>query len=168
MRRRASGSSHATAPPSMAASISTSVTEAGIAGIPVRMDRMYRHQRHIYDLTRKFYLIGRDGLLDALPAAPGSAICEMGCGTGRNLIRLARRLPKARLFGIDASRAMLATAEAAIRHAGLAHRIGLAANTVETFDSQATFVVERFHAVYFSYVLSISPAWRPPVTPPAQ
>ena len=25
------------------------------------MDRMYRHQRHIYDLTRKFYLLGRDG-----------------------------------------------------------------------------------------------------------
>ena len=24
------------------------------------MDRMYRHQRHFYDATRKFYLLGRD------------------------------------------------------------------------------------------------------------
>ena len=26
------------------------------------MDRMYRNQRHIYDLTRQFYLVGRDRL----------------------------------------------------------------------------------------------------------
>ena len=26
----------------------------------LRMDRMYRYQRHIYDLSRKFYLLGRD------------------------------------------------------------------------------------------------------------
>ena len=25
-----------------------------------QMDRMYRYQRHIYDLTRKYYLLGRD------------------------------------------------------------------------------------------------------------
>ena len=24
---------------------------------------MYRHQRHIYDLTRKYYLLGRDRLI---------------------------------------------------------------------------------------------------------
>ena len=27
------------------------------------MDRMYRAQRHIYDLTRKFYLLGRDRMI---------------------------------------------------------------------------------------------------------
>jgi S-adenosylmethionine-diacylgycerolhomoserine-N-methlytransferase len=32
-----------------------------------RMDAMYRYQRHIYDLTRKFYLLGRDRLLASLP-----------------------------------------------------------------------------------------------------
>ena len=30
------------------------------------MDRMYRRQRHIYDATRKFYLLGRDGAIAAL------------------------------------------------------------------------------------------------------
>ena len=36
------------------------------------MDRMYRHQRHVYDLTRKYYLAGRD-----------EAIARLRPGTGR-------------------------------------------------------------------------------------
>src|SRR5262249_61076362 len=83
-------------------------------------------QRHFYDLTRKFYLLGRDAMLAELPSAPSSRICELGCGTGRNLIRLARRRPEARLYGIDVSRAMLATAAARVRAAGLERRIRLA------------------------------------------
>ena len=34
--------------------------------VHARMERMYRPQRHIYDLTRRWYLLGRDRLLDAL------------------------------------------------------------------------------------------------------
>ena len=124
---------------------------------------MYRHQRHIYDLTRKFYLLGRDELLGALPCPPGAAICEMGTGTGRNLIRLARRANATRLYGIDVSRVMLATADAAIRRAGLAHRIRLAESNIETFDPRASFGLDGFDVVYFSYVLSMLPDWRPAV-----
>src|SRR5258708_32132814 len=164
MRRRASGSSHATAPPSMAASISTSVTEAGIAGIPVRMNRMYRHQRHIYDLTRKFYLIGRVHVLDALRGAPGMAICGMGSGTGRNLIRLARRSSGTNLYGIDISSVMLATAGTAIQRAGFGTRVRLAESNIADFDPKRQFGVEHFDAVYFSYVLTMLPEWRPAVT----
>ncbi|RYE69155.1 MAG: hypothetical protein EOP17_04230 [Rhizobiaceae bacterium] len=40
--------------------------EIGHAG---RMDRMYRYQRHIYDLTRKYYLLGRDGTIAGLKVA---------------------------------------------------------------------------------------------------
>ena len=35
------------------------------------MDRVYRRQRHIYDATRKFYLLGRDPLIERL--APRTA-----------------------------------------------------------------------------------------------
>ena len=28
------------------------------------MDRLYRRQRHFYDVTRKHYLLGRDRLID--------------------------------------------------------------------------------------------------------
>ena len=34
---------------------------------------MYRRQRHIYDLTRKFYLLGRDELIAELAPPPGGA-----------------------------------------------------------------------------------------------
>jgi S-adenosylmethionine-diacylgycerolhomoserine-N-methlytransferase len=125
-----------------------------------RMDAMYRHQRHIYDATRKFYLLGRDGLLDELPAQPGALICELGCGTARNLIRLARRRTEVRLYGIDVSAAMLATATAAVRRCELDRRIQLHCSPIETFDPTAAFGVAAFDTVYFSYVLSMIPDWR--------
>ena len=37
----------------------------------LRMDRIYRHQRHIYDLSRKFYLLGRDRLIRVGARYPG-------------------------------------------------------------------------------------------------
>ena len=60
-----------------------------MADARVAMDRMYRRQRHIYDLTRKFYLLGRDRLIADLEVAAGDRVCEVGCGTARNLIALA-------------------------------------------------------------------------------
>ena len=76
---------------------------------------MYRYQRHIYDLTRKYYLLGRDRLIAGLDVPPGGTVLEVGCGTGRNLVLAARRYPAARLFGLDISAAMLDTAQAAWR-----------------------------------------------------
>src|SRR5262249_2477946 len=75
-----------------------------------RMDRMYRHQRHIYDLTRSIYLRGRDRLIARLAAVPGASACEIGCGTARNLLRLHSERPDLALYGIDASAEMLRTA----------------------------------------------------------
>ena len=37
----------------------------------VAMDNMYRFTRHIYDLTRRYYLLGRDQLLEELVTGPG-------------------------------------------------------------------------------------------------
>src|SRR5438045_4358704 len=85
----------------------------------LRMDRMYRYQRHIYDLSRKFYLLGRDRLVCELELAPEARVCEIGCGTGRNLVALARRYPGAEIFGIDASNELLKTARATTARAGL-------------------------------------------------
>ena len=42
------------------------------------MDRMYRRQRHIYDASRKFYLLGRDRVIDALAPPAGGSVLEIG------------------------------------------------------------------------------------------
>lgn len=125
-----------------------------------RMDRIYRGQRHIYDLTRKYYLFGRDRVIDDLAVEDGGTILEIGCGTGRNLIRAARRWPKAQLFGIDISEVMLATAHRHVAAAGLAGRITLAQGDAAAFDPQALFARARFDRVVFSYTLSMIPSWR--------
>ncbi len=124
------------------------------------MDRIYRHQRHVYDATRKFYLLGRDRLIAGLRPQDQDNVLEIGCGTARNLILAARRYPRARLHGIDLSSEMLATAERAVRRAGLDRRIRLAQADAASFDSQALFGVARFQRVFASYSLSMIPPWR--------
>src|SRR6202000_2775558 len=79
-----------------------------------RMNRMYRWQRHIYDGTRRYYLLGRDQMIATPRPSPGASILEIGCGTGRNLILAAQRYPDARLFGVDVSTEMLTSAISAI------------------------------------------------------
>ncbi|MBX3500981.1 MAG: class I SAM-dependent methyltransferase [Alphaproteobacteria bacterium] len=124
------------------------------------MDRIYRHQRHVYDATRKFYLLGRDRLIAGLRARDCDHVLEIGCGTARNLIIAAQRYPGARLYGIDLSVEMLATAERAVRRAGLVRRIRLARADAAVFDPQALFGVARFQRVFASYSLSMIPPWR--------
>jgi S-adenosylmethionine-diacylgycerolhomoserine-N-methlytransferase len=124
------------------------------------MDRIYRRQRAIYDLTRKYYLLGRDATIAALDPPDRGTVLEIGCGTGRNLILAARRFPHARLYGVDISAAMLETAAASIARAGLDGRIALARGDATAFDAQAAFGVARFDRVFFSYTLSMIPPWR--------
>ena len=129
----------------------------GTAGL---MDRIYRHQRHIYDATRKFFLLGRDHLIEQLAPPPGGLVLEIGCGTGRNLILAARRYPAASFFGLDVSQEMLATARTNIAGAGLAGRITVARGDATTFDPVALFARRRFDRIFFSYSLSMIPEWR--------
>ena len=76
---------------------------AGHSGL---MDNVYRHQRHIYDLTRKYYLLGRDRMIAELDPPAGGSALELGCGTGRNLILAARRFPDTHFYGLDISAEM--------------------------------------------------------------
>jgi S-adenosylmethionine-diacylgycerolhomoserine-N-methlytransferase len=124
------------------------------------MDVIYRRQRHIYDATRKYFLLGRDRLIRALRPPANGTILEIGCGTCRNLIAAARAYPDARLFGLDISAAMLSTARANLRQAGLEDRIMLARGDATRFDPVALFGRGDFDRVFLSYSLSMIPAWR--------
>jgi S-adenosylmethionine-diacylgycerolhomoserine-N-methlytransferase len=136
------------APPAVAARSATAA-----------MDRIYRYQRFIYDLTRKYYLLGRDRLIADL--APGDGhVLEIGCGTGRNLIGVGRRHPQARLYGLDISRTMLETAGAALARRGLSQRARIALADATDFSPEMLFGLPGFSRVFFSYTLSMIPDHR--------
>ncbi len=125
-----------------------------------RMNRMYRRQRHIYDGTRRYYLLGRDELIDGLQPAPGASVLEIGCGTGRNLIRAARLYPDARLFGIDVSTEMLTSAIEAVARAGLGGTVRVAHGDATAFNARRLLGVDAFDHIMISYSLSMIPNWQ--------
>jgi S-adenosylmethionine-diacylgycerolhomoserine-N-methlytransferase len=123
------------------------------------LDRNYRYQRHVYDLTREYYLLGRKRLIAGLNPPKGGSVLEIGCGTALNLIRAAARFPDARYYGVDLSRMMLETAEAALARRKLEGRIKLALGDATDFDARATLGQAEFDRVFFSYSLSMIPPW---------
>jgi len=125
------------------------------------MDRMYRIQRHFYDLTRKYYLLGRDRMIRQMELRPGDRVLEVACGTARNLIALSRHNSTLELYGLDASNEMLKTAKAKISAAALKNRIQLSQCLAGDLRHDETFGLKRpFDAVFFSYGLSMIPPWR--------
>lgn len=133
---------------------------AAVPGNAARMDAIYARQRHFYDLTRKYYLLGRDRLIVGLDVPHAGSVLEIGCGTGRNLIAVARRYPTARLHGLDISEAMLATARANVAVAGLSDRIILKQADATNFSAESLFGQAQFDRVFFSYTLSMIPDWK--------
>lgn len=124
------------------------------------MDRMYRFQRYFYDFTRKYYLLGRDRLIDEMEIKAGERILEIGCGTGRNLSILASKYPGSEFYGLDASAAMLETASSNLRRKGLT-AVKLENSLADDFGFDTTFGLKRpFEAVFFSYSISMIPTWR--------
>jgi S-adenosylmethionine-diacylgycerolhomoserine-N-methlytransferase len=134
----------------------------------VLMDQVYRRQRYIYDLTRKYYLFGRDRIIRDLALKPGNRLVEVGCGTARNLVKIAERYPEARLFGLDASQEMLKTAGENIRRAGLEGRIRLAHGYAENLTPAMFNEAAPFDACLFSYSLSMIPDWKRALTAASQ
>ena len=142
-----------------------SISSTAKSGLPdadqkSAMDRMYRVQRHIYDLTRAYYLLGRDRLISELRLADGQSALEIGCGTGRNLLRAAKLYPQGRFFGVDISDEMLKTACQKTAAAGFSPRIVLAQADATGFDPKSALGQQRFDRIYFSYTLSMIPNWQ--------
>lgn len=80
----------------------------------------YKWHARIYDATRWSFLFGRDNLVRLAAGALGPRrtrplrVLEVGCGTGRNLVRLLRTFPAASVTGIDLCRPMLDRAGRAV------------------------------------------------------
>lgn len=121
------------------------------------MDGLYRSQRHIYDLTRKYYLFGRDQAIRGLDARPGHTLLELGCGTGRNLQCAARDFPGVKLHGLDISREMLETARARFTRSDPAP-VFMAGDAAHF--APAAFGLTGFDRILISYALSMIPDWQ--------
>ncbi|MGB3471819.1 MAG: class I SAM-dependent methyltransferase [Erythrobacter sp.] len=128
--------------------------EATRNGHAALMDSVYKGQRHIYDLTRKYYLFGRDTLVDGLNAQPGMRVLEVACGTGRNLAKVRGRWPGVRLYGLDISQEMLKNARRALGQDAV-----LGAGDACSFDSPSLLGEDAFERVILSYSLSMIPDW---------
>ena len=124
-----------------------------------RMDRMYRHQRRIYDVTRRYYLLGRNHLITNLAVPAGGTILEVGCGTASNLVQAAHRYPDARLCGFDISTQMLAQARVSLARRALDGRVSLAIGDATAFHPAELFGVAKFDRIFTSYTLSMIPGW---------
>jgi S-adenosylmethionine-diacylgycerolhomoserine-N-methlytransferase len=124
------------------------------------MDQLYAWQVNIYDLTRKYYLLDRDFLLSNLCPPIHGNIIEIGCGTGRNLIKTANLYPETSLVGLDISSVMLEKAHKNICRAGLEHRIQLLhADSVKLDYSHVLLLPKSYDRVFCSYTLSMIPDW---------
>lgn len=113
------------------------------------LNQYYGISRHFYDLTRKYYLFGRDRCLEELAADRSwDSILEMGPGTGRNLAKLRKKRPEARYGGIEASDAMLEHAKARHPWARIEHGFAETADLTAPFGEPADIIL-------FSYSLSM-------------
>jgi S-adenosylmethionine-diacylgycerolhomoserine-N-methlytransferase len=119
------------------------------------MSGYYAWQSRIYDATRWAFLFGRDTLLDDLQLKPGDRVVEVGCGTGRNLDGILKRVgARGEVFAIDCARPMLERCVQRIRRKGwgnvrlLDREYGIAPVTGSSAD-----------VVLMSYSLSMIPDW---------
>ncbi|UZK64846.1 class I SAM-dependent methyltransferase [Sphingomonas sp. M1-B02] len=131
-----------------------------VTGQKALMDDVYSLHRHFYDLTRRFYLLGRDRLIRQLAPPPRGTVLEVGCGTARNLIMAAKQWPDARFYGFDISEAMLETARKSVARAGLSDKVILAQGDAGSFDPQSLFGLDKVDRVFMSYTLSMIPPWQ--------
>lgn len=119
------------------------------------LERYYRLHARIYDITRWSFLFGRADLIERIAALRTPMnILEIGCGTGRNLARLAQRFPNARLTGLDLSADMLVRARRLLEP--FSDRMTLRHQAYAQPLSESS----HFDLIVFSYCLSmINPGW---------
>lgn len=125
-----------------------------------KMDKQYRYQRYVYDVSRKYYLFGRDTLLNEMDVQPGESVLEIGCGTARNLLKLAYRYPGVNLYGADASSAMLEIAGNKLQGTLYENKIILQQGLADQLSHRDFGLEKPFDHIVFSYVLSMIPGWQ--------
>jgi len=121
----------------------------------LKMENYYRFQAKIYDSTRWTFLFGRSALIRLLPRLEaGSTILEVGCGTGYNLVKLAKKFPTCTIYGLDTSETMIEKSRKKTAHLSNVHLLH------EPYGIPSLKRPEKADIIVFSYSLSmINPQW---------
>lgn len=120
-----------------------------------KIENIYKWQTSFYDFFRKYYLFGRDDTIFSLNLK-NQNVLEIGSGTGRNLILLAKLYPSCQFYGIDLSPSMLKYAKSRIHKEKLSHCISLHfgnAGEIDTFKQINNS--EKMDKILFFYSLSM-------------
>lgn len=144
-------------------SVNSSTQTASSAAEEVNQHQLikqyYRFQSRIYDATRWAFLFGRLGILRQIPftSTVEFIVAEIGCGTGFNLARIARKFPQAELVAVDVSADMLS-----IARKKLAPCPNKQSYIQEPYGAGATFLRSSSpDLIIFSYALTmINPQWK--------
>lgn len=124
------------------------------------MDKIYSIQRFFYDYTRIFFLWGRETALKNINVNPSDNLLEVGTGTARNLIKLAKRYPQNTFFGLDASQQMLKTAQTKVNASDKQQQIKLVCELAENVKPTHFALKNPFDIILFSYSICMIPEWK--------
>lgn len=105
--------------------------------------------RNADDQDRELHALG-EVLLDALAAAPGESVLDVGCGPGTTTLAVAERVgPTGRVVGVDVSAPLLALGEQ--RAVGFDNVTFVEADAQATIPAGAPFdaIVSRFGVMFF-------------------
>jgi S-adenosylmethionine-diacylgycerolhomoserine-N-methlytransferase len=120
-----------------------------------RLEGFYAPQADRYDIFRARLLHGRGDMIRALEIPSGARVVELGCGTGSNLVELARTRPLETLASVELVDLCPPLLEVARRRtAGLANVSVIGADATQWRPAQP---VDR---VFLSYSLTMMPDWR--------
>lgn len=111
----------------------------------------YLFHSKIYDLTRWSFLFGRSAAVQAIPKPINEPlqILEVGCGTGRNTLRMLKRFPNAHITALDLSPEMMVTAKKKLE--AHSHRVTF----LETVYGDTQQFDKKFDVVFMSYMLTM-------------
>jgi S-adenosylmethionine-diacylgycerolhomoserine-N-methlytransferase len=119
------------------------------------MSGYYAWQSRIYDATRWAFLFGRDALLNDLQLKPGNTVVEVGCGTGRNLEGVLKRIgASGEVFAVDCAKPMLDRCAERIRKNGWSN-----VRLIDREYGSAPVTEGMADVVLMSYSLSMIPDW---------
>ncbi len=121
-----------------------------------KMQGYYKLHAKIYDMTRWGFLFGRDTLIEKTKGKINpKKVLEIGCGTGKNLIKIANSFQNSRIYGLDVSPEMLKITQKKLDDTGIKAEL-----IEKPYTSPLSKDSDGFDLIVFSYCLSmINPGW---------